>query len=474
MRFIRRTALTALMLMLSATLWAANATFTFNTASGSDTAASGAGPAIAKSGTAAATAASTVVTLLVDNPDLSGVATDGSAWIWIGSSSGRQFAKIIGYDNCTGVKTVTVANAFANTESGKNWGIGGKRGSINSTSNRLLFTADGLAGIDISLDDNQTLTGSAIAIGVTGDIVSGPITIHSTSSRVTINTTANAACFTNASSNFWIFRNLKFTCSNGTKTSSYSCTSQGVFTEFENCIFGDATNTIIGGISRAGSQPSIKVINCYFISCTGTAIESGSSTMNMTVLGCFFSGGGAVCIDAGSGSSINIFINNIIYNTTGDAIFVPSISNTTTLIMIGNTIHACTGDGLDTSSGVFNNTALICYNNNFTANGNYGIRAASGQSSGQGFIDYNNYGTGGTANTSGDHLNITAGAHDKAKDPLYVNASGGNFAMQEPSLRAAGFPMASVGTIGAGQSSTYSYPDIGAAQSAGSDSGAVY
>src|SRR5882762_753979 len=95
--------------------------------SGSDTAASGAGPVISLFGTAAATAASTIVTLLVDNPDLSGVATDGSAIIWIGSSSGRQFSKITAVDNTVGVKTVTVAVAFANTESGKSWGIGGKR-----------------------------------------------------------------------------------------------------------------------------------------------------------------------------------------------------------------------------------------------------------------------------------------------------------------------------------------------------------
>src|SRR3954470_959504 len=99
-------------------------TIAINSGTGSDTAASGAGPATALSGTGAATAASTTVTLLTDNPDLSGVATDGSAVIWVGSSSGRQFAKITGVNNTAGVKTVTVSDAFANTESGKNWGIG--------------------------------------------------------------------------------------------------------------------------------------------------------------------------------------------------------------------------------------------------------------------------------------------------------------------------------------------------------------
>src|SRR5258708_31213901 len=102
-------------------------TVVINSSTGSDTAASGAGPATALFGTAAATAASMIVTLLVDNPDLSSVPTDGSAAIWVASSSGIRWSKITGKDNTVGVKTVTVATPYPNTASGKQWGIAGQR-----------------------------------------------------------------------------------------------------------------------------------------------------------------------------------------------------------------------------------------------------------------------------------------------------------------------------------------------------------
>src|SRR5262245_57151438 len=69
-----------------------------NNSTGSDTAASGAGPATALTGTLAATHANTTANI-TDAVDLSGVATDGSAALWVLSSSGRQFSKIRGCDS---------------------------------------------------------------------------------------------------------------------------------------------------------------------------------------------------------------------------------------------------------------------------------------------------------------------------------------------------------------------------------------
>src|SRR6478752_5150421 len=93
---------------------------------GSDSAASGAGPSTALTGSLAATAASTTVNI-TDVVNLSGVAVDGSAALWVSSSSGRQWSKITAISGSSGAWVVTVANAYANTESGRTWGIGGKR-----------------------------------------------------------------------------------------------------------------------------------------------------------------------------------------------------------------------------------------------------------------------------------------------------------------------------------------------------------
>lgn len=112
-------------------------TILIDNSSGSDTAASGAGPATALHGTGAATTASgSTVDLSADSPNLSGVATDGSALLWVQSSSGRQASPITAVNNTT--KVVTVSDTYANTESGKTWAIGGKRATLDDAGFRQI------------------------------------------------------------------------------------------------------------------------------------------------------------------------------------------------------------------------------------------------------------------------------------------------------------------------------------------------
>lgn len=450
-----------LLFILCSPLWGALPTILFNSSTGSDTAASGSGPGTALSGTAAATAASTLVTLLVDNPDLSGVATDGSAAIWVGSSSGRQFAKITAVDNTVGVKTVTVANAYANTESGKNWGIGGKRSSFDAASNRTLLGATGaLAGWTIQFEDSTaaTLTTSAISGATSGDATTGPIIIRGATAGIVMNQTGSANHFAStAASNptFWKFENLKFTNSNGTKTNAIAFNmNTGQFT-LNNCSIGDVTNTLATGLGRAGGTPEYYCFNTEISYCS----TGGTARGVLIFEGCWIHNN-AVGIIQGSTSGMQIF-DSLITGNTGDGINF-SFAGTSAQIIIRNcTIHGNGGDGVDMSAGVFTVFPFM-FNNNFTGNGNYGIRAASGQAT-LGTFDYNNYGAGGLVNTSGAYLNLNAGEHDLAVDPGYVNAAGNNFATGA-AVRALGFPLASVGTIGAGRSSTSSYTDVGAMQ----------
>lgn len=126
----------------------------FNNSTGSDTQASGAGPDTAVFGTGASLASSTSVDLSADAPDLSGVATDGSACLWVLTSSGRQFSKITGVDN--GTKIVTVETAYGVTESGRTWAIGGKRATMHNTNSLLLFTADARQSWEVELEYTGT------------------------------------------------------------------------------------------------------------------------------------------------------------------------------------------------------------------------------------------------------------------------------------------------------------------------------
>ena len=145
-------------------------TIKFNTGSGSDVAASGAGPAAAVTAggnNGASTNNTQTVDLSADAPDLSGVAQDGSAVLWVDSTGGtRQFSRINTVND--GADTVVCEDFFVQTEANRNWGIGGKRNDLNTTENRFLFLADAQPGWIIELEDDQTIS-SNISIATAGD-----------------------------------------------------------------------------------------------------------------------------------------------------------------------------------------------------------------------------------------------------------------------------------------------------------------
>ncbi len=434
----------------------------FNASTGSDTAASGAGPGTALSGSGASVNGTTSIDLSADSPDLSGVATDGSAVLWVNTSSGRQFFKITAVDN--GTKIVTVANAATPTESGKGWGIGGKRATLDNTNSRKLLTADALPGWTIRIENaggTQSLTSSTITLGASGDTTTGLIILEgdSASTLSVISQGANAACITSSTRNYWKIRNLKFQNTNGTKTSARGIDFSGNLTnwEVENCVFGDVTNTLLNGVCRTGgTQSPMFFRDCAFEYCTGAGVFTLGG-VEWFFVNCYAGNNSGIGVDA----SIQLLYMEdcIVRASGGDGINAGRSSGIVVL-------HTCTidgnsGDGLDTSGAIQSTLRLL--NTIFSNNGNYGVRAASGQNGWQS-IDYCDFYT----NTSGDRLNINAGTNDLAVDPQYTDRTNKDFSVGT-NLKAAGFPGSRY--LGANRSATRSYVDVGAAQRQESSSG---
>lgn len=432
----------------------------FNSSTGSDTAASGAGPGTALSGTGAAIASNTTVTLTVDAPDLSGVATDGSACMWVDSSTGRQFSRITAVNNIA--KTVTVATAYGVTESGRNWGIGGKRATLDNANSRKLFTADLQNNWEVVLEDNQTI--SSVIAGTVGD---RHIRVRSSvvGTTRTITQTANAACFT-VSDQVGEFTDLKFCCSNGTKTAAYGIGLGGNNGNIRctRCIFGDATNTLLTGFHR-GTYINF-LIDCEIVSCTSHGVHMVGGNGSLQLIGCWIHACGGDGIKLEDYDTSGSIINNIISGNTGKGINYSSDNFQRTPVIIGNVIHGNTSDGiLFTFSSSFGyTTSSVILNNQITGNGGYGINTSGISVTTVVQSDYNNFGTGGTANTSGDVNGFTKGSNSLNVDPGYVNAGSNNFAVGT-NTKAEGFPDAAR-TIGNNLSATTSYIDIGAAQRA--------
>lgn len=419
----------------------------FNSSTGSDSAASGAGPATALTGSGAALDGDTTISLAADSPDLSGVATDGSAVLWVNSSSGRQFFKITAVDN--GTKVVTVANAATPTESGKTWAIGGKRATVNETNSRKLFSADILPGWIVETDADQAITATAITCGVSGDTTSGPITVRGASSAThpTITQGANAAIFSFNNINYWRFENLKFANSNATKTLAAALSLRSLGMTAENCIFGDATNKLLTAALRSGGSVEINFVDCEIAYCTDDGVQVNNNSFAVHSHGCWVHDNTAKGLELGT----NSYVAHSVIEDNGDD-GMTAVSSATGISIEGNVVDGNAGDGLDTSVGVLPFIDVV--NNQFTNNANYGWRAASGQLN-FGFADFNNY----YQNTSGTILNATAGAHDQALDPQYVDAGNNNFELGT-NLKAKGFPDATR-FVGANQSATNAFVDIG-------------
>lgn len=434
----------------------------FNAGTGSDTAASGAGPATALSGTGGATTnTSTSIDLSVDAPDLSGVATDGSATIWINTTAGLQHFKITGVNN--GTKIVTVANAAGATNSGKQWGIGGKRNNLNATSNRLLLSTDIKPGWIVEIEDAQSLTSSALTCGVSGDTTSGPIIVRGKSGvdHPVITSSADASIFSLSSINNWQFQNLQLKNTNATRSAAYGADLRGTGLVFRDVVFGDATNKLTSALVRSGGNVQATLVDCEIKNCTGSGVALSNTSFFVSAIGCYIHD----CTSHGIQFTDNATIAHcIICGNGGDGINQGVVSDAGFVRITNNTVYNNTGDGLDTSSGAWPDMFIM--NNSFSTNGNYGWRATSGQLA-HGYCDFNNY----YNNTSGTILNATAGANDTAVDPTFTNAGSADFSIGT-NMKATGFPSTSR-FVGANKSATKSYVDIGAAQRQESGGGAA-
>lgn len=257
----------------------ANPTATLNNVTGTDTAASGAGPSTALSGTGAATAANTTVNLSVDNPNLSGVAVDGSALMWVKSSSGRQFSKISAVDNV--LKTVTVASAYANTESGRTWGIGGKRKDLSNADTQRLFV-DGGDDWRVALEDTGTLYSLTAVLNVSVSASAGHYfwIEGASAARTGITTATNSINLINIGSGGRIvFRHLAFTNTAATKGTSSAngraivpATGSGN-ARIEDCTFDGFYTALDGENATYSSWAEMAIVASEVVNSVGDGVR---------------------------------------------------------------------------------------------------------------------------------------------------------------------------------------------------------
>ena len=435
-------------------------TLVFNSGTGSDSAASGAGPATAVTGTTNAVTSSTTVTF-AGSPDLSGVAQDGTAVLWV---NGVGFVRISTVDNVA--KSCVVETALT-CSAGTSFAIGGKRATFDNTESRRLFaatsspTALGASGRwTLQLEDDQALT-STITLAFTAG--TGWLNIYSDgATRRTISCNASgAAIFSCNTANRIRYKRINFRHTHAT-TKGYAFThSSSTQVELREGICGDSggTDCPSGLSTRTGGGGVLTMYDFSVLRCGSIGIN-GTTTVYM--YGCEVSRCGGAGISPGAGEMV--ICNSIIAHNSGDGINSSATGgNTIPVQVIGCTIHGNTGDGIEfTGNNCVNHTIL---NNSITANGGYGLKF-SGTTPHDAVVEYNNFGNASdsTNNTSGSASGFTLSATNLTVAAGYTDASAGtrNFA-PGTNLKAAGFP-ASTATMAAGQTGSTTYVDIGAVQ----------
>lgn len=416
---------------------------------------SGAGPDTAITGTGGVTDGTTTVDLSTDSPDLSALPTDGSAVLFIQTSSGRRYSRISTWDNTA--KTVTCGDTFV-AGSSLSWSIGGKRSSLTHADSVRLWEGSGDAkdGWIIELEEDFTVAGTATYNSIFYcDVGANQLIIRGKSGAVrTLSNSATGPCVT-LKNTIVILRNLKFENSSGTPANGiYIISNKGYYAE--DCIIGDATNQFTTGVNN-NSSGNMRLTNCIITDCTAYGNYLGLNNAGIEMHGCHVRNCGNDGVYTNGNASVRIF-DSIIENCNYG---VFSKSTGQTLFIKDSVIDGNTNDGINAnnSSGL----SLYITGSQITNNGGYGINCANDTADYQSqTVRNNNFGTAGAgANSSGAYTNLTQNAcieGNIAVDPGYTGSGDftGGTAVSDK-----GFPSTESGALGAGASGTTGHKDIG-------------
>ena len=359
-----------------------SANILFNNSGSSDTAASGVGPATAVSGTGASTNNTTTVDLTADTPDLSGVSAGDL--MWVGSSSLRQFSVIASVND--GADTLVTDDIFTLTEGSLNWGIGGKRNSLQTSIN--LLNDDIKADWTVEFESGYTDTiSTAISIDISGGSASG-INIIGTdgaATRPVLTYSSSGTFITYSNQNGWRWAGLDFENTNGSPGACFTSTDS-VPTTFnqtiEDCRCISATNEFSSFISSGGNAKWF-ISHSEIANTSGDGIfasdssafvlldyctvrDSGSNGVNVgsVALTCRNS---IISNNAGSGLRGTALIEdcsgNIIYNNSGDGI-------------VGGVIHSMQNNIIVSNTGAAINTSARTHLTDYNAYYNNGSEVA--------------------------------------------------------------------------------------------------
>lgn len=436
-----------------------------SSASGSDTAASGAGPTTAITGSNASTSADGLTVTLTGAGSLTGVATDGSAVLFLNDSTAgaRNFGAITGVNDGTKEVTIKAGQAFRLSASGLSWAIGGMRASI-ANSYKLFQQSTSIAGdakagwtVEFSAGYTETLS-TAWAVRVEGNTTDGFVKIIGNAANpptLTFSGNTNGIdCF----SVFVSFTNFILRCSfGGSRTSLKAINvpygtvpfSYNLATKFRS-IRANVSGFTFGQGFSTGSVAPFEITECDFSRSLTDGIYT-SYCVRGVIIGNTVTDCGGDGIELAVYSASIVVANNVICANGGKGINQsgPSSHN---VCILGNTVAGNASDGI---AVVASFTELHVANNLITGNGGLGLSCAASAAVVQGYWVQGNNIYGNVGLPMSTVLDAIA-VNTTTVDPQYADATNRNYTPTNPALRGTGWPQY-FGTV-------RSYPTPGAVQ----------
>ncbi len=384
--------------------------------------------------------------------------------------------------------TLTSSQGVNTGTTDTSWAIGGKRATaIKASGNSSKLwennssTGDAKAGWIVEMASGHTETGISGPFNVrsSGDSTTGQVTLRGASAAATrpVITFSNNGVGLDIRGGPLLLKDFALENSNATKTASIAIrlvSGSATWTTLQNIKIAHSTNKFWKGVQNTFGDGSTSVLmrECeigYTASFGYEHVTQGGTTASgQKLLFNFIHDTGGNAVTFGSDYFQGLFIHgNVIYNCTGIGINIDSsrAASDGTVTVTHNTIDSCTSDGIKVPTAAAWVAASIFMNNLVSNCGGYGFNfssatftAAYRDSFGL-TVDGNNC----YNNTSGAYNPSSFGSNDPGLNPTYANASGGDFAVTNTSLKAKGVPIGGTTHIGTG-SSTYSYVDPGAAQ----------
>jgi hypothetical protein len=359
---------------------------------------------------------------ITDAVNLAGVATDGSAVLWVNTTSGRKFSAITAISGSSGAWVVTVGVAFATTESGRTWGIGGKRATLAGSAQIL---QDWGLGWQVDQQTGETIAATIVVVCPAPDGATVSPSLMSTTysgvwgTQPLIQTATASLIMFNTSTTGLAVRGLAFKSTASPAATAFQPVSvHAAKIIWSDCIF-DGFNIAIDGQFAAGQHYDYCTLErCEFKNCTnnnGAAIFNDSNVNSLRVLDCYFHDNkGALfaankCVLEGC-----VFTNNLTGSGTNTNAIQLQMND---LVFRCNTVYncGCTGSNINAALGALSSTPnqITLEDNDFYGCLGYAVIVPGGYVPGS-FLNRNNaYGGNNGGGTGLDRSGFAAGYNDK-------------------------------------------------------------